>query len=342
MKRFLVVWVLCFILVFNLNLFSAKIDDDLKDVLSGQTFLAEDFKTIAGFLTSELGKWMPFTTTAGNNTPANVCALPGVAIGGTFGITMNKFNIDGLKSLSLDYMSVDDVAKKLPATIALPTLNVYLKTGIIGLPVFKADVGIRFLPLNINITSNDTTFIFKNYLFGIDLRAQILEDSLLSPLGLLAILSLDFISGNFEITSKQESTQRVTVNSTDYDLTITGKNKWATDWTMQSIGIKLIANKSIAFFSPFVGAGLNINMGVLNSNIGIEGDVTLKDIPPLTGSATGKSGLIGTASKSPNGLDFRLIAGFELGLIPFSKLGLGFEWGGEVYSITAGLKIQIP
>lgn len=342
MKKFLVVWVFCLVLVFNLNLFSAKIDDDLKDVLGGQTFLVEDFKTIAGFLTSEIGKWMPFTTTAGNNTPANVCGLPGIAIGGTFGLTMNKINIDGLKSLSLDYLPMDDVANELPPTIALPTANVYLKTGIIGLPVFKADIGIRFLPLDINIKANDTTFIFKNYLFGVDLRAQILEDSLLSPLGLLGILSLDFISGNFEITSKQESTQRVTVNSTDYDLTVVGKNKWATDWTIQSIGIKLLANKSIAFFSPFVGAGLNINMGVLNSNIGIEGDVTLKDVPPLTDSATGKSGLIGTASKSPNGLDFRLIAGFELGFIPFTKFGFGFEWGGEMYSLTLGLKIQVP
>lgn len=340
MKRLFLIYALCFFMV--INLFSAKIDDDLKEVLTGSTYLIEDFKTISGFLTSEIGNLIGFTSTAGNNTPANVCAFPGIAIGGNVGITIAQFNINGFKSLSLDYLPAEQLAEKLPPNLGIFVINPYLKTGLIGLPAFKADIGIKYLPLQLNITAKDTSLDYKNYIFGLDLRAQILEDSLLSPLGLLAVLSLDFISGHFIFTNTQQSTEKVTVNSTDYDLTIKGTNKWSIDWNIRSIGLKLIANKSIAFFSPFIGAGINLNTGSLNGNVGIDADVTLKEIPPATGSATGKSGLIGTVSKEPDSMDFRLIAGFELGFFPFVKFNLAYEWGGEIYSINGGLKIQIP
>ncbi len=340
MKKILTVLILCFVLV--LNSYSAKIDDDLKEVLTGSSYLVEDFKTISGFLTSEIGNLIGFTSTSGNNTPANVCAFPGIAIGGNVGVTILKINIDGLKSLSLDYLPADELANKLPPNIGLFVITPYLKTGLFGLPFLKTDIGIKYLPLQLDIKAKDTSLNYKNNLFGIDLRAQILEDTLLSPLGLLAVLSIDFISGYFILTNTQESTERVTINSTDYDMTIKGTNKWSIDWNMRSIGLKLIANKSIAFFGPFIGAGINLNTGVLNGNVGMDADVTLKEIPPATGSATGKSGLIGTVSKEPKSLDFRLIAGFELGFFPFVKFNLAYEWGGEIYSINGGLKIQIP
>ncbi len=340
MKKIFTIFIFSFVLV--LNSFSAKIDDDLNEVLTGSNYLIEDFKTISGFLTSEIGNLIGFTSTAGNNTPANVCAFPGISFGGNVGVTVAQFNINGFKSLSLDYIPVEELAEKMPPNLGIFVINPYLKTGLFGLPFLKADIGIKYLPLQFNIKATDTSLDYKNYLFGFDLRTQFLEDSLLSPLGLLAIISLDFISGHFIFTNTQQSTERVNVNSTDYDLMISGTNKWTIDWNMRSIGLKLIANKSIAFFSPFIGTGINLNTGVLNGNIGMDAEVTLKEIPPLTGSATGKSGVIGTVSKEPDSMDFRLIAGFELGFFPYVKFNIVYEWGGEIYSLNGGLKIQIP
>ncbi len=340
MKKICTVLFLVFSII--INSYSAKIDDDLNDVLTGSTYLVEDFKTISGFLASEIGNLIGFTSTAGNNIPANVCAFPGIAIGGNVGVTIAQLNINGFKSLSLDYLPAEELANKLPPNLGIFVINPYIKSGLIGLPLLKGDIGLKYLPLQIDINANDTSLNYKNYIFGLDFRFQILEDSLLNPIGLLAAISLDFISGHFIFTNTQQTTEKVTVNSTDYNLTISGTNKWAIDWNIRSIGLKLIANKSIAFFGPFVGVGINLNNGVLNGNVGTESIITLNEIPPATGSASGKTGLIGTVSKEPDTMDFRLIAGFELGFIPFTKFNLSYEWGGEIYSINGGIKIQIP
>lgn len=317
---------------------------DLDSFVSSGDYLLKSYSIIVDFFAQELSKQIAFNGTAGMGLSANVAQFPGIGFGAVAGVSMGDFNVEGFKSLDVNYIDLNEVASSLPKAIPLPAAVVYIKTGIPFVPV-KSDFGVKFLPFSYSIadTGNGGSIDVKDYIFGIEGRVQLIEDSAASPMGLVLSGTMDFMSGKLEVKSQpQQTSNDATINGTAYTADVDGSIIMGVDWAVQSYGIKAIANKNLLFISPFFGLGLNANFGAVNGKVGAEGTVQLTDKNTLAVDGPQDFTAYVMGSAKPRMLDFRLITGFDLTFIPATKIGVAYEWGGNVYSLTAGLKIQIP
>jgi hypothetical protein len=340
MKKTIMIIAAC--LLFAAPAFSTQ--EDLDTFISSGEYLLGSYAKIVDFFSQEVSKQIAFNGTAGMDLSANVCAWPGVSLGLIAGLSMGDFNVEGFKTLDVDYIEIEEVASSLPKILPLPAGVFYIKTGVPFFPV-KSDFGIKFLPFSYTLpdTGNGGSILIKDYIFGVEARFQLIEDSPATPMGLVVSGSMDFMSGRVEVKSAPQATSNdVEINGTDYISDIDGSIVMGLDWAVQSYGIKAIINKNLLFISPFFGLGINANYGAVNGKVGAQGEVTLTDKDNALDVTTGPLDTYVMGSAAPRMLDFKLISGFDLTFIPATKIGIAYEWGGNVYSLTAGLKIQIP
>src|SRR5207302_9543289 len=92
-----------------------------------------------------------------------------------------------------------------------------------------------------------------------------------------------------------------------------------TDWDTKSVGAQLLLNKKILILNPYIGAAVNKNFGSVDTSITNTGTVT-----SVNGVATNQTyTTFGSASSTPNTWDLRGLAGIELTILPFVRLGIG-------------------
>ena len=102
-------------------------------------------------------------------------------------------------------------------------------------------------------------------------------------------------------------------------------------------GVQAVLDKKILILTPYIGASANYNTGTINNSITSTGNPVLDN---NTDTSTTLSA-IGTSSAKANKWDMRGLAGLEVTILPFVKLGLQGEYAGNKNMAGAlGLRIQ--
>src|SRR5207244_654150 len=113
-----------------------------------------------------------------------------------------------------------------------------------------------------------------------------------------------------------------------------GKISSHTEWETKSLGVQAILNKKILIFNPYLGASANKNFGDVSTTVTETGDLY------FNGLATGQSPVLtGSASAAAKEWDIRVLAGFELSILPFLKLGVNGEFAGS-RKLGAGIGLR--
>ncbi len=317
--------------------------NDFMVTLDAATVLAQpDMDKLVSYVNNEFGKMMPFNATLGNNYTANICEFPGVGFGVQVGATMSKINLDGLKSLDLQYVPKDSF-DKIPSNFQLPypAINFHLKTGLPFMPI-KTDLGVRGFRFNYTLKQEDTEVRLGMNSWGVETRFEIIADKAENIFGLISLVSFDSYAGNIGVKMLNSNTQQNTMNTipydTRYDVTVTAD----VDWNIQSLGLKFILNKSLFFLNPYIGVGVNLNSGVNNAGLSIKSNVTMSPVSDPNDQATGTVEAKSTNTKPPKSTDFRLIGGLDF-KFPIFIIGASYEWGGsDIYGASLAIRFQIP
>lgn len=258
-------------------------------------------------VSTEMAKHMGFYTGDGNVTPVNTSGFLGLKIGLGAGINttpmlwkiaMDSTNADALINSANANASAFDSVAKIFGALPLPYDFIYVK---IGMPVIPLDVGIRlgFIPSMAIPIDASTSMGIGQFHFGIEGRYLLWE----LPGGWIKVdgrVSYDFDGGSISLTNKQ--TQNAYTNGV-----IAGTSTLTTGfdylWSGSSIGAKVMAGLNIPVVgSLFCGLGLNMNVGIVTTQIGETGTVSSFDIGTLSVSNI----------KPYNPFDMRLIGGFNL------------------------------
>jgi len=329
---------LSLILALNCGVFAAAVDD-LPDFVAGTDYIKGDLEKLVGFINSELSKQIIFNATSASVMPSPSVNLGGFEFGMSFGASLANFNKDGLYSLEFDYFSLPIEEGDLPRLIPLPAAAFHIKSGLPEIAGMAADAGIKFLALDLGFKPEGGSLRIQNYIFGLEARMQLLSEKKNKPFSLLAGLSLDFVSGRVNFKKPQTISDQADVNATLYDFEIDGNMLFMADWKASSMGIKAVISKEFFFFNPYAGFGINLNMGRASTTAGITGDISMVNSSNSMDTALSKVEILGRYSQDVNPVDFRLLAGFELGIAAF-KIAFGYEYGGELYSLNGGLRFQ--
>ncbi len=290
-------------------LYSSDFDTMTNDMSSILTKSAEK-------ISGEMKKHMGFFTGSGNITPVNTSGFPGFKFGFGGGLMLNSIFFQVAKNP--DYLKATDSKNegglseltKAMSIFSIPYNEVY---GKIGIPLLPLDVGLRlgYMP-RLEFGGADAKVGADLFHFGVEGRYLIFKD----PSGIFKVdsrLSVDFDYGNVLLSGT--TTQTAYAN----DIVI-GTNKvtaaMSYSWGGSSIGLKVIGAIDFLIVSIFGGIGLNLNIGEVNTKLGIKSDFT-----PIVGSPISYE--IAGQSKMPYDIfDMRLLIGAHLLFIDF-----GYEYG---------------
>ncbi|PKL90533.1 MAG: hypothetical protein CVV21_12075 [Candidatus Goldiibacteriota bacterium HGW-Goldbacteria-1] len=337
MKKIIFCFIIC---LFSFAVY-ADVFTDLEQLTSETGYLKNDLTKISGFINSELTKQILLNGTAGTVFPGNTCTLPGVEFGAQLGISAGSFNVEGLKSLKYDYLpQIDTDNADIPKYIPLPAGAFHVKSGFFPLFGKETDLGIRFLALDFGINQEKVKMRAQHYIFGLEQRYMLVKQTETSPFGVTGALSLDYLSGRVKIALAQDTSDTAEINGTPYDIVTDGQVVVASEWNVQTVGMKLVLNKELFFFNPFAGLGLNFNFGNYGTTAGIESYITITKSGDPGNTATEFAEVKAPYSSTPSMLDARLIMGFEIGIAAF-KWNVTYEWAGEVFSLMTGIRFQI-
>ncbi|MEJ5284490.1 MAG: hypothetical protein WHS77_05505 [Brevinematales bacterium] len=309
MRRILVILSL---LVFAGYVYSSDFDvmtNDLSGVL----------KKSAEKISGEMKKHMGFFTGSGNITPVNTSGFPGFKFGLGGGLMLNSVFFQVMAnpayldaSDSKNEGGLGDLSKAM-AIFPIPYNEVY---GKIGIPLLPLDVGLRlgYMP-RLEFGDTEAKVGADQFHFGVEGRYLIFKD----PTGILKVdsrLSIDFDYGNVLLSGT--TSQAAYANDT-----VIGTNKvtatMSYSWGGSSIGLKIIGAADLMFVSIFGGIGLNLNIGEVNTKLGVKSDFTPAPLLPLT-SQTYE--ITGESKMGYDIFDMRLLIGGHLLFIDF-----GYEYG---------------
>ncbi len=325
-------------LLFPCFVFSSAVND-LNLFVSAADYIKGDLEKLAGFVDSEFSKQIIFNATSASFFPSPSVNFGGFESGSSFGVSFANFNKDGLYSLNFDYFQIPFEEKETPALISLPVASFHVKSGLPEIAGMPADAGIKFLALDAGFRPENASIRVRNYMFGLETRMQLLSERKEKPFSLLASLSFDFVSGRVNFSRHHELTDHVEVNGTLYDFNIEGNTVLMADWKAASAGLKAIISREFFFFNPYAGFGLNINAGRTSTTAGVTGNISMTNTALPSDNAQSKAEILGRFGQDVNPIDFRMLAGFELGIGAF-KLGFGYEYGGEIFSLSSGMRLQ--
>jgi hypothetical protein len=294
-----------------------------------QTALAADSALISGWMTNQLKYVVPFNSTSGNVVPSQL-KLFGFEVGVAGVVSATKIDENGLHALPTTLVNTNsiDTFSRLP----FPMILAHAK---IGLP-FGLDGGIRLggIPKK-SVDSGDSKGTIKNKVVGIDVRKKLIDEGALKPFGLTVGLNYTHADGSLDITNTYDS-QSLAVNGGAQTVALTnGLTTEHADWKTNSVGLQAILEKKILIITPYIGASVNRNSGDIHNSI------TTTGVASVTGFDDENLTAVGTSTEKANKWDVRALAGFELSILPFVKLGLQGEYAGSKNVAGAlGLRVQ--
>ena len=294
--------------------------------------LAGDSSLISGWMTSQLKYVVPFNSTSGNVVPSQL-KIFGFEVGVEGVVSGTKMDVDGLHNLNTSVISTKniDMFSRLPFPMVLGHAK-------IGLP-FGFDAGIRIggIPAT-NENSGDSKASVKNKVVGLDLRKKVIDEGALKPFGLTVGLNYTHADGSLDFTNSNVSPGSYNIPGTSHNVSVAnGVVAEHADWKTNSVGLQAILDKKILIIRPYIGASVNHNSGNINNSITSTGN------PALDGNVDTTTTLsaIGSSTDTANKWDSRLLAGFELSILPFVKLGFQGEYAGNKNMAGAlGLRAQ--
>jgi hypothetical protein len=294
------------------------------------TTLGQDSTKLSGWMTSQLKYVIPFNSTSGNVVPSQL-KIFGFEVGVEGVVSGTKLDVDGFHNLPTTLVNTKsiDMFSRMPFPLILGHAK-------IGLP-FGFDAGIRLggIPEK-SVDKDNSKFKVKNNVFGLDLRKKVIDEGALKPFGLTVGLNYTHADGSLDMTNSDVSG----LSYTSGIHTVSVTNGVVTEhagWKTNSVGLQAILDKKIFIITPYIGASVNHNSGDINNSI------TSSGIPTLDGVAdpTNPLSATGSSTSSANKWDNRLLAGFELSILPFVKLGVGGEYAGSKnVAGDVGLRIQ--
>jgi hypothetical protein len=190
----------------------------------------------------------------------------------------------------------------------------------------------------INIAAD--TIEYKNTSWGIEIRSELMKDDLVSPCGMSLNFSVDgqnaTLVGKSKYTSLDTNEYYPLPTQTLYTA-VTGTSNANMAWDPVTIGIKGIVSKKLLFLNPFVGVGVDINLGKMKTSMGTSGNVTVTD--NSGNSTTQIFNMTGTKEATFPAGNLRLLGGLEIDIF-IVKLNIGAESNLKDYAATGGLRFQ--
>jgi len=293
--------------------------------------VAADSTLLSKWMTSQLKYAIPFNSTAGDVVPQQL-KIFGFEVGVEGVVTGTQLDVDGFHSLPTTLVKTNTIQMydRLPFPMALGHAK-------IGLP-FGIDAGVRVGGIPEKSMSNDNTqFKIKNKVVGLDLRKKIVEEGTLKP-GLTFGLNYTHADGSLDLTSSNVGLNSYTTSDGHSIAVSNAVVAEHSDWKTNSVGIQAILDKKILIITPYIGAAVNHNSGNINNSITTSGTASdTADLPGVTQSLSA----IGSSTDAANKWDIRGLAGFELTILPFVRLGVGGEYAGaKNVAGNVGLRIQ--
>lgn len=287
--------------------------------------ITTDSQLLSGWLCDQLKYAIPFNSTSGNVVPSQL-KLFGVEVGIEGVVSGTKLDVSGLRALNTTVVDAHeiDVMDRLP----MPAIIAHAK---VGLP-FGLDGGIRYggIPKTTH-DEGDTHMSIKNTIIGFDVRKKVIEEGITRPFGLTVGLNFTKATGSIDATSpyREQSISGVVLSN--------AVGNAHTEWDTKSVGVQAVVNKKIAIINPYLGVSANKNFGSIGSKITNSGTITSVNSVATSTALTTE----GVASREVKDTDVRALAGFELSILPFVKLGLQGEIANHNNLAAAlGLRIQ--
>jgi hypothetical protein len=296
--------------------------------------VSKDSTLLSGWINDQFKDAAAFNSTAGDVVPSQL-KIFGIEFGVEGVATASKVDVDGLHNLGTEL--IDTTKIKMYDRMPFPSVLGHAK---IGLP-FGLDAGIRIggIPSK-SLDNGDTHFDIANSIFGLDVRKKIIEEGMTRPFGLTMGLNYTHAKGHIDVDTPYTANMgNVLVGGQTYTPSFNATGNERTDWDTNSVGVQAILNKKILILNPYIGAAANHNSGTVSSSINNVGNLILTEpgLPTLTQALTAG----GSASASPDNWDLRALAGLEITILPFVKLGINGELANEGrYGGDIGLRIQ--
>lgn len=288
-----------------------------------QTALGDNLKAAAAFLADPFAKGLAFATGSQAFSPVQAKPLLGFNLGLGAGASVTPIDRGGLKAAAkANGTDLDELAKGLPdqLPLALGSLNAHV--GLPKLAFFESmDLGLRLSGLNV---AQDTASVNLSG-FGVELRGNVFEAGLVSPVTLTLGLGFEQLKTEVRFTQASQS-----LSGTFEGASYSGNTRFVgqLDSQIQQMRLKASVSRKLLFFTPYAGLALDMNSGDTSFRWAQEGTLTFTG---LGGGAATAGTVEGRATKPAPGLDTRLAAGFEL-----SFLALYLAVGGEYGALSQG------
>jgi hypothetical protein len=286
--------------------------------------IASDSALVSQWMSDQMKVAVPFNSTSGNVIPHQV-KIFGVELGVEGVASDSKMDVDALHNLGTQVIDTTkiDMFSRLPVPSILGQAKVGLPFG------FDAGVRVGGLPAT-TLDKNQTHLSVNNTIWGLDLRKVLIEEGILHPFGLTLGANFTCAKGSFKVSQPYKSQAPVEGFTSSLMATGTGQ----TDWDTKSVGLQVLLHKTFLVVTPYVGLSANKNFGSVDTTITTSGTETISGIGnPVDVSGSGHA--------TPNGIDTRALAGLELSLLPFIRLGLYGEYAGtQNMAASLGLRIQ--
>jgi hypothetical protein len=289
-----------------------------QEIQAYEDSLAANLQDASNFLATPAGKILAFS--AGDDWGAPPAALRPWHVSLDVGLAAGAVSID--KSALQDSASQGDTdlsayAGSLPDTIGVPLLGGTLHLGLPGFLVFKStDLGIRVAGLSADSSQAHVRLLDT----GIEVRGNVFEAGLDSPLTLTLGLSVDHLKTQVNGMGSQES-----FSSSDGTYTRSGSAQYGSDLDSDLIatGLKATISRKLLFVTPYIGGALQA----------YNGNAIVRSYTSGTITATGPGGtdtedldVQGISNQPAPAMDARIFGGMQFDIAIFT-LGLGVDYG---------------
>lgn len=309
-----------------------------EDVATAQAGVLNDYNLIGKWVNKELTEGFAYNAGSGNLFPADVIEFPGFEAGFMGGGTVWSLDLAGLRALELTSIdTAPSTGDEVDMENSFGMINTVGHVKV-GLP-FRMDAGIRFGEFAFDDDTGDADVEVENAVWGIEVRKRILGGAWTNIFFPDITVNVSFDSAVGKITRTEayvEPKTPATYGGVLYQQEITSANTWETRWNVQNVGVKGIISKQLAFFIPFLGIGINKNLGTTKTEIRTEGILSLE----ASGAAQSISlNLLSKTEEDADDTTASFLMGLELKILAL-RLGLSAQFAGEFTSYYGGLRFQ--
>jgi Family of unknown function (DUF6588) len=292
-------------------------------------YLANDFTGTATAINNHLAKSTAFAAGGTIQRPAAVKTFPGFELGLSGGLVVAG-NLEKITEITTYAISPDFLA--VPELFFSLTGMIHGKVGLLKIPALgKVDLGFGHSSVSANISD---TFNGRFAQWQVEARIQ---PDLMVPFDLSIALGVGNMKGNYRIAnSHTEEIASIQYNGAEYAQTLDTTVFMSSDWDVTAYYAKLVVSKSLIVIHPYLGVGLQVSTGEVNTVVGASGTLNLDPVLPGSDYQDTLS-VRGPASAEPSNFDFRLLGGFQINILPIAALNLSGEYGHNVYGATLGV-----